>query len=267
MELTHAKETAVRLAREAGALLLDGFSREITIERKSSDVDWVTEYDKAAEDLIVNRLTTIFPDHGIVAEEGSERTGNGRYTWYVDPLDGTNNFAHRFPVFCVSIGLYEGNTPLVGVVYDPARDECFTAVRGQGAFVTDRTGVEQPLRVSQTAALGDALLATGFPYDRQTNPQNNVAEVGAFIRQCQGIRRPGSAALDITYVAAGRLDGYWEYRLYCWDMAAARAILEEAGGRITMIDGAPVRMDRQLSLVVSNGRIHQQMHDVLKEVT
>lgn len=267
MDLTTMKETAVGIAREAGALLLDGFSQTKTIARKSSDVDWVTEYDRAAEDLIVSRLVAAFPDHGIIGEEGSERAGNGRFTWYVDPLDGTNNFAHRFPIFCVSLGLYEGNTPLIGVVYDPARDECFTAVRGQGAFLTDRNGNIGALSISETADLGDSLLATGFPYDRQTSANNNVAEVGAFLKRCQGIRRPGSAALDITYVAAGRLDGYWEYRLYCWDMAAARVILEEAGGQITMIDGARVRMDRQLSLVVSNGRIHRQILDVLKKVT
>lgn len=265
MNYVAIRETAVRIAREAGELLLDGFQQEKRIERKSTVVDWVTQYDTAAEELIAGRLLDEFPDHGLVGEEGSTREGDGRYTWYVDPLDGTTNFAHGFPVFCVSLALYAGDTPLVGVVHDPGRDECFSAVRDHGAILA-HGGQARVLQVSKTEMLRESLLATGFPYDRQTNSDNNVRETAAFLRVAQGIRRPGSAALDLAYVAAGRLDGYWEYGLFSWDMAAGRLLVEEAGGLVTTTEGGPVVMTRKHALVVSNGRIHQDMLAVLARV-
>lgn len=264
MNLEDGLATAVAIAREAGQLLLDGFSQQKNIERKSSAVDWVTQYDKAAEELIFSRLRAEYPNHGFIGEEGTDDEGTAGYTWYVDPLDGTNNFAHGFPIFCVSIALYEGEKPLLGVLFDPTRGELFTAVSHQGAFLTTANGHKTQLHVSSETELVSSLLATGFPYDRQTSDDNNVRQVAAFLRAAQGIRRPGSAALDMAYVAAGRLDGYWEFKLYCWDMAAARLIAEEAGGKVTFTDGAPVEMVRKMSLVVSNGRIHDQMLAVLK---
>lgn len=264
MNLQTGLTTAVSIAREAGQLLMDGFSQEKTIERKSSAVDWVTEYDKAAEELIFSRLRSAYPHHGFVGEEGTNSAGKDGYVWYVDPLDGTNNYAHGFPIFCVSIALYQNGEPLLGVVFDPTRQECFTAVSGQGALLTDASGTKHSLHVSSETELVSSLLATGFPYDRQTNDDNNVRQAAAFLRTAQGIRRPGSAALDMVYVAAGRLDGYWEFRLYCWDMAAAQLLVKEAGGQVTFTDGSSVEMQRQLSLVVSNGRIHNQMLTILK---
>ncbi|MBX3047527.1 MAG: inositol monophosphatase [Anaerolineales bacterium] len=255
---------AVSCAKEAGALLLEGFEKQKTIDHKSSPVDWVTEYDRASEQLIVERLTAAFPEHGLVGEEGSRREGKDGYAWYVDPLDGTTNYAHQFPMFAVTLALYKDDVPVVGVVFDPLRDELFTAKAGQGAYLTRASGTQR-LQVSGAQVLATSLLATGFPYDSHTSPHNNSTELGFFVRKAQGIRRAGSAALDMAYVAAGRLDGYWEFKLFAWDMAAARLIVEEAGGRFTQPDGQPVRMDVQQSACVSNTRIHDEMLAVLAE--
>lgn len=258
-------DTAVTIAREAGELLVEGFDKKKEVVRKSTAVDWVTQYDTAAETLIVSRLREKFPEHGLLGEEGSDFAGNGRFQWIVDPLDGTNNFAHGFPIFCVSIALWEGQTPRVGVVYDPLRDECFTAAAGQGAWLT-RRGKAMKLSVTETDDLASSLIATGFPYDRvkqQNGRVTNVAESEAFLRQVQGLRRAGSAALDICYVGAGRLDGYWEYKLHPWDVAAAVLIAQEAGGTISWIDGSPFRLGKQVAMIASNGRIHQTMLHVI----
>lgn len=255
---------AVDCARAAGALLEQGYEKEKQVEHKSSAVDWVTEYDRASEELIVSRLTAAYPDHGIIGEEGSRRESQDGYAWYIDPLDGTSNYAHNFPVFSVSIALYQEGAPLVGVVFDPLRDELFTAVQAQGAFLT-RAGKVQRLQVSQVADLAAGLIATGFPYDSHTSPHNNITELGAFLRRAQGIRRAGSAALDMAYVAAGRLDGYWEFKLRAWDMAAARLVVEEAGGVFTQPDGRPIEMQEILAVVANNGRIHAEMLEVLAQ--
>lgn len=257
---------AVATAQEAGKLLIKGLGQETKVEHKSSAVDWVTEYDRASEKLIVEKLLDAYPDFGVVGEEGSRREGGGRYTWYIDPLDGTNNYAHHFPMFAVSIALYQGETPLAGVVYDPLREETFSALSGRGAYLSRRNW-KLRLRVSETTDLAASLIATGFPYDRQTSAHNNVAEVAAFLRIALDVRRTGSAALDMVYVAAGRLDGYWEYKLFAWDMAAARLIIEEAGGKFTQPDGQPFQMQEKLSAVASNGRIHSQLVEVLKQAT
>jgi len=178
-------------AREAGVYLLEGFSQQKNIDHKSSAIDLVTEFDRGAEDMIVSRLTAVYPHFNLLGEEGSNHNNNSPYTWIIDPLDGTTNFAHGLPHFCVSIALYEGNTPLSGVVYDPGRDECFTAVSGQGAHL--QTGSSKvKLHVSSADTLVQSLLATGFPYDRHTDAVNNVAQVDTFIKKAQGIRRGGS---------------------------------------------------------------------------
>jgi myo-inositol-1(or 4)-monophosphatase len=253
----------IETAHEAGSLLLEGFYKEKNIQQKSSAVDWVTEYDRASEKLIVDRLLSKYPDHGVLGEEGSRIPGSSGLNWIIDPLDATNNFAHRFPIFAVSIALYHQDTPLVGVIYDPMKKETFSAAQGAGAFLStpERNG---QLQVSSTKELTQSLLATGFPYDRHTSDQNNIKETGAFIRSAQGVRRPGCAALDMVYVAAGRLDGYWELKLFIWDIAAARLIVEEAGGRVSGPDGGALRMDEKLSVVMSNGHIHQSMLDVIR---
>ena len=256
---------AVATAQEAGKLLIKGLGQEAKVEHKSSAVDWVTEYDRASEKLIVEKLLDAYPDFGIVGEEGSRREGEGGYTWYIDPLDGTNNYAHHFPIFAVSIALYQGETPLVGVVYDPLREETFSALLGRGAYLS-RGKWKLRLQVSETTDLTSSLIATGFPYDRQISAHNNVAEVAAFLRTALDVRRAGSAALDMVYVAAGRLDGYWEYELFTWDMAAARLIVEEAGGKFTHVNGEPLLLKEKLSIVASNGIVHSQMLEVLNGV-
>ena len=217
MNLENVLNIAVETAEAAGALLRDGVRGQKSINRKSSAIDLVTEYDQAAEALILQRLQAHFPDHNFVAEESdndssSENDQNSNYIWHIDPLDGTSNFAHGFPIFCVSIALYEGERPLIGVVYDPMREECFSAVTGQGAYLTTPNN-SYKLQVSTSETLLSSLLATGFPYDRHNSELDNVAQLGAFLKKAQGVRRPGAAALDMAYVAAGRLDGYWEYKL------------------------------------------------------
>jgi myo-inositol-1(or 4)-monophosphatase len=263
MNLKPILATGIDIAREAGALLRDGLGQGLSIQEKGTAVDWVTQFDEQAEALIVSRLQTAFPDHGLVAEEGSRANGDSPLTWYIDPLDGTNNFAHGLPVFCVSLALFEGNRPLVGIIYDPMRDECFSGASGLGATLTtaDRT---TPLQVSGATQLVHSLLATGFPYDRHTTKIDNVEPLLRFLKRVQGIRRAGSAALDMAYVAAGRLDGYWEYKLNSWDIAAGVLLVQEAGGQVTLIDGTPFSLSDSISLMASNGRIHPLMLDVLQ---
>lgn len=256
---------AVEIASEAGMLLMEGFGQTIHVERKSSAVDWVTQYDKASEKLIVDRLRAAFPDHGLVGEEGTNTGDPADYRWYIDPLDGTTNYAHGFPVFCVSMGLYHGDDPVLGVIHDPSRNETFTAIGGQGAFLDGPRG-RRPLRVSAATDLTEALLATGFPYDVHTSVDNNLNYHSLFSRRAQGIRRPGSAALDVAYVAAGRLDGYWEQKVYCWDVSAAVLMVQEAGGQVTFMDGRPFRLEHRFNILVSNRHLHQPMRDIIAEV-
>ena len=281
MDLAHAHTVAVSAADEAGALLRRGINERKVVSRKSSAVDLLTEHDQAAEALISERLRRAFPDHRLVTEEGTqlgaqegaenggEDSGDGlptgEYTWYVDPLDGTNNFAHGFPVFAVSIALYQAGRPLLGVVYDPMRDECFSAISGQGATVRSAGG-RQAIRVSQEMNLLDSLLATGFPYDRHQTTDDNIAQLTAFLKTARGIRRPGAAALDMAYVAAGRLDGYWEFKLSSWDIAAGACLVQEAGGLVTGVDGAPWQIAPKVALIASNGHIHRAMQTVLRSV-
>jgi len=269
MDLSHAYQVAVDAADEAGALLRRGVNEGKVVSRKSSAVDLLTEHDQAAEALIVGRLRAAFPAHRLVTEESAEQPGDGSapraYTWYVDPLDGTNNFAHGFPVFAVSIALYEADRPLLGVVYDPMRDECFGAIRGRGATLRTRDG-QRPIQVSREPALADSLLATGFPYDRRQSSDDNVAQLSAFLKSALGVRRPGAAALDLAYVAAGRLDGYWEFKLKSWDVAAGACLVLEAGGQVTAVDGSPWQIAPVMSVMASNGHIHEAMFSVLQSV-
>lgn len=266
MNLQNTLGIAVEIARAAGALLRRVPEQELAIERKSSQLDLVTAYDRAAEALIVEQLQAAFPDHAIMAEEsGQVEEGSGRYTWYIDPLDGTTNFAHGFPVYCVSLALYEGQLPLVGVIYDPTRDECFGAVAGEGAWLASAGGTAV-IRVSREMVLGSSLLATGYPYDVHSSEVDNIAETAAFLKRARGLRRAGAAALDLAYVAAGRLDGYWEYKLNSWDVAAGVLLVLEAGGEVTLIDGRPFQLAPKVNLIASNGRIHAEMVNVLGKV-
>lgn len=259
--------TALEIAKEAGDLLRQGFAEKKEISHKSTAIDLVTQYDLAAEALITGRLQAAYPTHSVFAEEQGGEIRPDSLTWYVDPLDGTVNFAHDVPVFCLSLALYEGSQPLVGVIYAPISEECFYACTGEGAWLARPGREAQRLTVSQTPTLIASLLATGFPYDRHTSSQDNLAQLAAFLKRGQGIRRAGSAALDLAWVAAGRYDGYWEFKLSPWDVASGVLLVQEAGGTVSHTDGRPFQQSaNKTALVASNGHIHQQMLDVLTQV-
>lgn len=249
--------TATAIARRAGNILRDTDGNR-QAEFKGA-VDLVTDYDRRSEAFIVAALREAFPDHALRAEEGSRANGGADYEWLIDPLDGTTNFAHGLPIFSVTLALLHHNEPIVGVTYDPTRDECFTAARGEGAFLNG-----QPLHVTDNKTLGAALLVTGFPYDIRTNPENNLGHFNNFAVRSQAVRRLGSAALDLAYVAAGRFDGYWEFRLNPWDIAAGALMVREAGGRVTDADDQIVPVPHA-AVVASNGLIHEQMLAVLRD--
>jgi len=265
--LDRVSTTAIDISREAAGLLRDGVRQAMAVETKSSAIDLVTPYDMEAEALIVDRLRTAFPDHTYFAEEGEHDAGaEGDYVWYIDPIDGTNNFAHGIPFFAISLALYRGREPLFGLVHEPLRDEMFHAIAGRGAYLSTPHDGQQRLAVSRAKSLVQSLLASGFPYDRHTSRQDNAAQFAAFLKRAQGLRRMGAAALDLAYVAAGRLDGYWEYKLNSWDVAAGVLLVEEAGGSVTDPEGRPFQLTRAPELVASNGRIHREMLDILAEV-
>jgi myo-inositol-1(or 4)-monophosphatase len=257
----YAAELAVALAaaRRAGDIISEGFGAEHSLSFKKSHSDLVTEFDRRAEQEIVRIITAAFPDHQIVAEEGSSGGDQPEYCWYIDPIDGTTNFAHAYPLVCTSIGMAHHGEVVLGVVFSPVRNELFVGVKGQGATLNG-----QPIRVSNTGNLRLGLLATGFPYDRST-VGFNVSCFMAFLNAAQGVRRDGCAALDICNVAMGRFDGFWEYGFAVWDMAAASVIVREAGGAVTLPTGEPLYSVSR-DVVVSNGLIHQDIVSVLNDV-
>jgi myo-inositol-1(or 4)-monophosphatase len=259
---------ARRIASEAGGILRAGAFRPQASEGKRVENDLVTEFDRRSEKLIVDAIRTAFPDDAILAEEGGEQGGSSSSRrWLIDPLDGTVNFAHGLPFFVVSIALEEKGELKVGVVQAPALGWSFWAARGHGAFLGNRMEPgERRLHVSDTSQLSRAVLATGFPYDRRTNPQNNLAQFAALKMAAQGVRRVGAAALDLAMVAAGWLDGYWERRLKPWDIAAGSLLVREAGGLVT-----PYAADQPFSpdggeAVAANPRLHPQLIAALAQV-
>jgi myo-inositol-1(or 4)-monophosphatase len=251
---------ATEIAREAGALLREYFAQGVETEYKG-DVDLVTVADRSAEKLIRSRLAEAFPEHGVYGEEGTRERLGGEYRWYVDPLDGTTNFAHGFPQFCVSLGMEHrpaGTTPgedgvlTAGVIYDPMRDELFTAERGRGATLNGK-----PIHVSRIKELAEALLATGFP-SRKRHASPNVHFYQEFTLRSHGVRRAGSAALDLAYVACGRMEAFWEFNLNPWDTAAGILLVEEAGGRVTDFEGGHYRLASD-EILATNGLIHEEL--------
>src|SRR5437763_6967947 len=251
---------AIQTARDAGRLLAERFGHSLRISNKS-EIDLVTESDLASERLIVDRIKTYYPRHAILAEEsGASEPINPEkqreWRWIIDPLDGTTNYAHGYPCFCISIGLEQNGTMEIGVVYDPLRDEVFTAERGQGAALNGKR-----INVSPTPNLASALLCTGFPYDVRERGEF-ARHFANFIMNAQGVRRDGAAALDLAYVAAGRFDGFWEEGLHPWDVAAAVLMIEEAGGRVTHYDGSAFNI-YSAPILASNGSLHDQMMRVL----
>ncbi|WP_026369160.1 inositol monophosphatase family protein [Kallotenue papyrolyticum] len=249
-------EIAIAIAREAGALLRDGFRRERTYRFKSR-AELVTAMDRASEQLIVERLAAHFPDHTIIAEEGSRYAGSPRAVWLVDPLDGTNNYARGIAYWAVSLALLLDERPVLGVVYDPIHDECFTA-EAEGPALLNGT----PLHVSACADLSQAQLSTGFPYRRWEHGDTNLPEVAAMVMACQDLRRMGAAALDLCAVAAGRSEGHWELRIAPWDGAAGALIVQRAGGMVTDLTGAAYT-PWQPPIVASNGLIHDALLQIL----
>jgi myo-inositol-1(or 4)-monophosphatase len=277
-EFAHVAEG---IARQAGALLREFYAKGVETEYKG-DVDLVTEADRASEALIRERLTAAFPAHGIYGEEGTRDQMESEFRWYVDPLDGTTNFAHGFPVFCVVLGLERrvaqqpgsdldpertvaglaadaDGEMVAGVIYDPLRDEMFVAERGKGAWLNGRA-----IHVSKTRALQEALTATGFPsHKRHSSP--NVHFYQEFTLRSHGVRRAGSAALDMAYVACGRLDGFWEFKLNPWDTSAGYLLVEEAGGRVTHFDGGKFTLDSR-EVLATNGMIAAEMEFLFAEM-
>ena len=243
---------AIDIARRAGALLVEGLRGQPRIELKSP-FEVVTDLDRASEQLIVGAIRAAFPDHAILAEESGGAFGSTQPTWLIDPLDGTNNYAHGFPYFAVSLALWADNQPQLGVVFDPLRDEMFSAAAGKGAYCND-----QRMRVSPITTLGAALISTGFPYNYAGNPRNNLPEFDRIQARCHGVRRAGAAALDLAYVAMGRLDAHWEYNLNPWDVGAGALMVLEAGGRLSNRSGAPWQIHDDW-LLASNGHIHDEL--------
>jgi myo-inositol-1(or 4)-monophosphatase len=255
----HYLETAVEIAREAGALLATYFERRIGYETKG-EFDLVTEADRASEKLVVDSLRTHFPSHTVVAEEGGGHQSASEYTWYVDPLDGTTNFAHGFPAFNVTLGLARAGETIAGVVYDPIRREMFTAERGAGAYLNNRR-----IHVSATKLLSESLASTGFP-SRKRHHNVNIHFYYQLAMMSHGVRRTGSAALDLAYVAAARLDFYWEFGLKPWDVAAGALLVEEAGGRVSEMKGSPHSVTESDHMLADNGALHEQVLQAFTEI-
>jgi myo-inositol-1(or 4)-monophosphatase len=251
-------ETSLEIAREAGALLSRYLERRIGFELKG-DYDLVTQADRDSERLIVERLRSYFPSHGIVAEEGGGHEGSSEYRWYVDPLDGTTNFAHGYPVFNVTMALERAGQVVCGVIYDPVRNEMFAAERGGGAYLNNHR-----IKVSSCGRIEDALVCTGFP-SRKRHVNINVHFYYQAAMVTHGVRRSGSAAIDLAYVACGRLDAFWEFGLNPWDMAAGVLLVSEAGGAVSDMKGGPMEL-RGAHLLADNGAVHGEVLKLFSEV-
>ena len=255
---------ARRIAVEAAAILREGAGKRHASDHKRTSVDLVTEYDKRAEAHIVGALSAAFAGDEVVAEEGGGQGGASGRRWLVDPLDGTTNFAHGLPFFCLSIAVEDAHGPLAGVIDAPALGWHFYAARGQGAFLVEHGLGERRLAVSDTAELRASLLATGFPYDTASSARNNLAEWTRIYPLTQGLRRVGAAALDLCFVAAGWMDGYWELKIKPWDVAAGALFVVEAGGRVSDYRGGPFVSDGG-EILASNGRLHDALAAALAQ--
>lgn len=255
----HLLQFAKKLAYDAGKMALMYQKKGFSVSTKSGANDLVTDIDKICDEFITRTILTHFPDHSILSEESGVKEGTGEYKWIIDPIDGTTNFAHGLPLFCISIAVIHQGKPIIGVVEIPALGETFWGQQGKGAFI----GMK-PIHVSKVGDLSKGLLGTGFPYDR-TSPRykKNMELFDAFYSASQGIRRFGSAALDLCFVAAGRFDGFWEYDLQPWDVAAGKIILEEAGGTVTNMDGSTFN-PKLKNIVGSNGLVHSEMLKVIQ---
>lgn len=241
------------LARQAGAILRAQFGQHLQVDYKGA-IDLVTDADRRSEAFLLAEIQRRFSGQRVITEESDGLLGDGKQVWYIDPLDGTVNYAHGLPIFSVSIAYAEEGQIHLGVVYDPMRDECFSASRGQGAHING-----QSIRIANPPDLDHSLLVTGFPYDIRSNPNNNLAHFWRFALNSQAVRRLGSAALDLCYVACGRFDGYWEIKLKAWDVAAGGLIAEEAGARVTRLDGQPDYLAEPQSVLAASPNVHAEM--------
>ncbi len=256
LDAEELREFSCALAREAGAVLLEGYGARHAPSHKGR-IDLVTEYDRRSERLLLERLRERFPQHQVLAEESGAHAGS-ETRWLIDPLDGTTNFAHNYPFFSVSIAAEVQGVLAAGAVYDPVRDEMFAAAAGAGASLNDA-----PIHVSAVERLEHALLVTGFPYDVREHPELHIPLFQRFLTRAQGVRRDGSAALNLCYLAMGRFDGFWESDLSPWDLAAGVLIVREAGGIVTRYDGSGFRLDGR-EVLGSNGLLHEEMKTVLR---
>lgn len=253
------------LARSAGEILRNGFEprpgygKHLNVEHKG-EIDLVTEIDRQSEQYIIGEIKRRFPNHGIYAEESGNHINGQSSVWYIDPLDGTINYAHGVPIFSVSIAYEEDGELLLAVVYDPMQDECFTAQKGQAAWMNGK-----PIRVSNQNNLLDSLLVTGFPYDVRTNPDNNFDNHARLMKATQGVRRLGSAALDLAYVASGRFDGFWELQIEPYDIAAGVLIARQAGALVTASTGKPLQMGKAMSILAANFQLHAQILAIINK--
>ncbi len=250
-------EVAVNAAREAGKILKENLGRPLEIDFKG-EINLVTDVDRMSEEIIVEAIRDEYPDHQILAEEGKGQESPSSYKWIIDPLDGTTNYAHGYPCFCVSIALEKGQDIMFGVIYNPVLEELFTAEKGKGAWLNGRD-----IQISSADRLTHSMLATGFPYDIRESENNNLIHFKNFMMRAQAIRRPGSAALDLCYVAMGRFDGFWELKLSPWDVAAGSLIVREAGGMVTDFKGGNFDIYSK-EILASNGNIHHEMVQVLR---
>lgn len=256
---------AIELASQAGAVLMEHFEGDFEVETKSSAIDLVTSADRAAEALIIAGIRDRYPEHAILAEE-SGAVADGTIRWIIDPLDGTTNFAHSLPHFCVSIAIWDEEGGLVGVIHDPVRNETFFAHRGRGAFLESPRGPHRRLQVRSATGLGESIVATGFSYQRATESDRGLREFTSIVPQVRGIRRAGSAALDLAYVAAGRLDAYWERHLNPWDTAAGAILVQEAGGLLRTTEGGPWTPDNP-SVVAAGPTLLPHLLGALRDAT
>lgn len=260
MDASHLLRSAVDAARAAGDILRDGFGTAMTSRSKEGRHNLVTEYDLRCEETIIAMLRSATPTASFLAEESGLSHTDDSLTWVIDPLDGTVNFAHGIPIFCVSIAATVNGVPVCGVIHNPLLNETFTAITGGGAFLNGTK-----LHVSSTTSVNDAILVTGFPYNVNENPGHCIEQFSAVVSKGLPIRRLGSAALDLAYIAAGRFDGYWEVALHAWDMAAGVLLVQEAGGTVTHYDARPFALGHD-SIVATNGHIHTELVNLLSSV-
>lgn len=261
MDTTFLLRSATEAACAAGDILRTGFGSSFTSRSKEGRHNLVTEFDLRCEETIISMLRLATPDAGFLAEESGLSDSDGTLTWVIDPLDGTVNFAHGIPIFCVSIAATFNGVPVCGVIHNPLLNETFTAIAGGGAFLNGTK-----LQVSTTPSVADSILVTGFPYNVNENPRQCIEQFSTIIRKGLPVRRLGSAALDLAYTAAGRFDGYWEVALHAWDMAAGVLMVQEAGGTVSHYDGESFHLGHN-SIVATNGRIHNELVDILATVT